>query len=56
MNDSIQDTLWMRAFYLVMADVTAKGEAVVEFDDVDTKVVELSKLPIDKLREVLFHD
>jgi hypothetical protein len=57
MNDErkspIQDTLWMRALLALHAIRIEEGESDLKFQDVDDMVIELSKMPIDEMKEKL---
>lgn len=45
--------MWTRCLYKQIAEDTAKGKLVVQFSDVDKRVLEMSKMPFDAMMEEL---
>jgi len=52
----ILDTMWQRCFWIVAEEALLKKEDEIKLDEVDKLVLEMSKLPVEDLIELLQSD
>jgi hypothetical protein len=55
-NNPIRDTMWQRCFWVVAEEALAKKQDEIKLDEVDAVVIEMSKLQVKDLIEILQSD